>query len=448
MSAKILIVDDDAALLKLLAMRLDKEGYAVVEATSAEQALPLVEATCPALVITDMRMAGMDGLSLFDAIHKKYPALPFILLTAHGNIPDAVAATKRGVFSYLTKPFEARALMSEVERALAQAGHGGADGGPDAAWRAALVTRSAAMEQVLQDARMVARNDASVLIMGESGTGKELLARAICAASPRSGAEFVAINCGAIPEQLLESELFGHVKGAFTGAVRDHAGLFQLASGGTLFLDEIGDMPVSLQVKLLRVLQEQQVRPVGSARTQQIDVRLICATHRNLEEAIAGGGFREDLYYRINVVTLSLPPLRERREDIALLVAHFLAVFGERYKRNVRVIAPEAMQLLAQAPWPGNVRQLQNAVEKCLALGADEVITEAQVKRALNASTDELASFDEARRDFERDYLTRLLKTTAGNVSQAARLARRNRSDFYTLLNRHNIDPATFKLAE
>ena len=448
MSAKILIVDDDINLLKLLAMRLDKEGYAVVEANSAEQALPLVEAAFPALVITDMRMAGMDGLSLFEAIHKKYPALPVILLTAHGTIPDAVAATRRGVFSYLTKPFEARALMAEIERALALAGPAPVEGGSGNEWRAALVTRSAAMEQVLQDARMVARNDASVLITGESGTGKELLARAVCAASPRSGAEFVAINCGAIPENLLESELFGHVKGAFTGAVRDHTGLFQLANGGTLFLDEIGDMPISLQVKLLRVLQEHQVRPVGSSRTLGIDVRLICATHRNLEDTIKQGEFREDLYYRINVVTLALPPLRERREDIPLLVAHFLAVFGERYKRNVRAIAPDGMQLLVQANWPGNVRQLQNAVEKCLALGADEVITEAQVKRALNATADELATFDDARRDFERDYLTRLLKVTAGNVTQAAKLAKRNRSDFYSLLNRHEIDPATFKAAE
>ncbi|MEP7155809.1 MAG: sigma 54-interacting transcriptional regulator [Betaproteobacteria bacterium] len=450
MSARILIVDDDAALLKLLAMRLDKEGYSVVEAASAEQALPLVEATCPALVITDMRMSGMDGLALFEAIHRKYPSLPVILLTAHGNIPDAVAATRRGVFSYLTKPFEARALMSEVERALAMAGPpvGARTDDADGAWRAALVTRSVAMEQVLQDARMVARNDASVLITGESGTGKELLARAVRAASPRAGAEFVAINCGAIPENLLESELFGHVKGAFSGAVRDHAGLFQLANHGTLFLDEIGDMPLSLQVKLLRVLQEHEVRPVGSNRAQQIDVRLICATHRDLQESISRGEFREDLYYRINVVTLPLPALRERREDIPLLVTHFLSLFGERYKRSVRAVAPEGMQLLVQANWPGNVRQLQNAVEKCMALGADEVITESQVRRALNATADELATFDEARREFERDYLTRLLKTTGGNVTQAAKLAKRNRSDFYTLLNRHEIDPATFKQSD
>jgi two-component system response regulator GlrR len=275
---RILIVDDDAALLRLLSLRLQKEGFTVTEAASGEEALGKLAASLPDLVITDMRMGGMDGLALFEAVNRRHPALPVIILTAHGNIPDAVLATRKGVFSYLTKPFEARALMIEVERALELAAPP-AEGEED--WRLGIVTRSPVLERVLAEARMVARSDAAVLISGESGTGKELLARAIHEASGRRDAPFVAINCGAIPEALLESELFGHVKGSFTGALRDHKGLFQSADGGTLFLDEIGDMPLALQVKLLRVLQEREVRPVGSTQAVKVNVRVISATHRS-----------------------------------------------------------------------------------------------------------------------------------------------------------------------
>ncbi|HEX5628231.1 MAG TPA: sigma-54 dependent transcriptional regulator, partial [Usitatibacteraceae bacterium] len=371
-ASRILIVDDDASLLRLLSLRLQKEGYAVVEASGGEEALGLLEAALPDLVITDMRMGGMDGAALFEAVHRRHPSLPVIILTAHGTIPDAVDATRRGVFGYLTKPFEARALMTEVERALSLAGNATPSG--DEEWREGIVTCSPMMERVLAEARLLATNDASVLLAGESGTGKELLARAIHEASARRDGPFVAVNCGAIPEALMESELFGHVKGAFTGAARDHRGLIPSASGGTLFLDEIGDMPLPLQVKLLRVLQEREVRPVGATQPVRIDVRVISATHRDLKAACAEGRFREDLYYRLNVVSLALPPLASRREDIPLLASHFLATLSARYGRTLGGFAPEAMELLVASPWRGNVRELQNVVEKCVALGTSPLV--------------------------------------------------------------------------
>jgi len=438
---RILVVDDDANLLRLLAMRLEKEGFGVTAAASAEQAIARLATEIPDLVITDMRMGGMDGLSLFDAVNKRHPSLPVIILTAHGNIPDAVSATRKGVFSYLTKPVEARALMAEVDRALALA----AAPGDDDSWRSGIVTRNPMMLRVLAEARLVAQGDAPVLLTGESGTGKELLAHAIHHASARRAGPFVALNCGALPEALLESELFGHVKGAFTGAVRDHKGLFQSSHGGTIFLDEIGDMPLGLQVKLLRVLQEREVRPVGATAAIKVDARVISATHRDLRAEQAAGRFREDLYYRLNVVSIAVPPLAERRDDIPMLANHFLAALSARYSKETRAFAPEAMSFLVAAAWKGNVRQLQNAVEKCVALCPTPIVPAALVARALEGPSDALASFDEARASFERDYLAQLLRITEGNVTQAARLAKRNRSDFYSLLNRHELDPAAFK---
>jgi two-component system response regulator GlrR len=308
-----------------------------------------------------------------------------------------------------------------------------------------MVTRSPAMESLLAQAKRVAVSDAAICILGASGTGKELLARAIHRASRRADAPFVAVNCGAIPEGLLESELFGHKKGSFTGAVQDRRGLFQAAEGGTLFLDEIGDMPQPLQVKLLRALEEKVVRPVGTSETIEINVRVISATHRRLEERIAAGEFREDLYYRLNVVKLVLPALAERREDIPLLAGHFLKDFARRYDRPRLALSPEAMELLVAAPWPGNVRQLLNVVEQAVALSATDVIPASLVRQALDAGDSALTPLDEARRAFERDYLARILKITAGNVTQAARLAGRNRTEFYRLLERHSLEPGMFK---
>jgi two-component system response regulator GlrR len=443
----VLVVDDDPDLLRLMQIRLTAAGYATTTAASAEQALASLSAMRPGLVVTDLRMSGMDGMALFESIRSANPALPVIILTAHGTIPDAVWAVKRGVFGYLTKPFDAKVLLAEIERALAlTGGPAAADAGADdQIWRKGIITRNPVMDNVLAKARLVADSDASVFIYGESGTGKELLAQAIHRASPRRDRPFVAINCGAIPEQLLESELFGHVKGSFTGATRDHMGLFQTADKGTLFLDEIGDMPVALQAKLLRALQERQVRPVGSTQNLDIDVRVISATHRNLEAEMAAGNFREDLYYRLNVVALTLPPLVERREDIPPLANHFLAVLVEKYKKNINGFAPEALELLVSAAWPGNVRQLYNVVEQAVALCATPLISSSLVQQAIQHQQSEFASFEDARRKFERDYLAQLLKITDGNVTQAARLAKRNRTEFYKLLSRHQLDPKLFK---
>ncbi len=452
MSAKprILIVDDDPDLLKLLSIRLNAAGYEISAADSGERALAQLTRIRPQLVITDLRMGGMDGMALFDAVHKTNPVLPVIVLTAHGSIPDAVAATRRGVFGYLTKPFDGKALLQQVEQALTLSGgsNESADSADKLDWRREIITRSPVIEDILAKARLVAESDAGVFIFGESGTGKELLAKAIHHASPRRSREFVAINCGAIPEPLLESELFGHVKGSFTGATRDYKGLFQAATGGTLFLDEIGDMPLPLQVKLLRVLQEREVRPVGSTQTVAVDVRIISATHRDLDEQIAIGHFREDLSYRLNVISFALPPLAERREDIPLLAMHFLATLAARYKKEINGFAPEALEMLLTASWPGNIRQLYNVVEQTVALNTTSIVPATLMQSAISRQTEEFSSFDEARKRFERDYLAQLLKITSGNVSQASRLAKRNRTEFYKLLQRHQLEPASFKAAK
>jgi len=440
---RVLVVDDDPDLLRLMQIRLDSAGYEVTTAESAERALAQMSIARPQVVVTDLKMGGMDGVALFEAIHAHNPTLPVIILTAHGTIPDAVAAVKRGLFNYLTKPFDAKALLAEIGRAAALGGS--ASTGADAAWRAEIITRNPVMEDVLAKARLVADSDAVVFISGESGTGKELLARAIHMASNRRERPFVAINCAAIPEQLLESELFGHVRGSFTGAVRDHKGLFLTADRGTLFLDEIGDIPVSLQVKLLRVLQEKRVRPVGATEAHDVDVRIISATHRDLEAEMAAGNFREDLYYRLNVVALQLPPLTERREDIPLLANHFLMQLAQKYRKSVSGFAPEALELLVAASWPGNVRQLYNVVEQSVALCTTPLIPASWVQQAIQSQQAEFASFEDARRGFEREYLTQLLKITEGNVTQAARLAKRNRTEFYKLLQRHQLDPKLFK---
>jgi two-component system, NtrC family, response regulator GlrR len=444
-TSDILLVDDDPDLLQLISLRLTSAGYRVRTADSGETALAALAVARPAAVITDLKMPGIDGMQLFPAIHREHPALPVIILTAHGTIPDAVTATQRGVFGFLTKPFDSQELLQKVAAAIKLSGDDGAALSPSAEWRAGIVSRSAKMEDLLRQARLVAESDASVLIFGESGTGKELLARAIHRASRRGERPFVAVNCGAIPGELLESELFGHARGAFTGAVQAHKGLFQTADGGTLFLDEIGDMPLPLQVKLLRVLQEDEVRPIGSTQSIPVDVRVISATHRDLEAARAAGQFREDLYYRLNVVSMRLPPLAERREDIPVLATHFLRKLAERYRKPLPTLAPDAMALLIAAPWPGNVRQLLNLLEQAVALTTTAVIPASVVQNALREDAAALVPFEEARKSFERDYLVRLLKITGGNVTQAAQMAKRNRTEFYKLLQRHRLEPSMFK---
>jgi two-component system response regulator GlrR len=438
---RILLVDDDPGLLKLLSIRLRAEQYEVEAVESAADALGALPRFRPDLVISDLRMSNMDGIGLLKEIQRQRPGLCVLLLTAHGTIPDAVAATQSGAFGFLTKPIDKNELFEHVERAMKVSGLSKTT----EEWNADIVTRSAIMEEALKQAQMVASTDNRVLITGESGTGKELMARAIHRASKRRDQPFVTINCSAMAENLLESELFGHEKGAFVGAQRSHKGLFQAAHGGTLMLDEIGDMPIRLQVKLLRVLQEGQVRPVGSTDAVSIDTRVISATHQDLNDLMVAGKFREDLYYRLNVVRIHLPPLRKRREDVPLLVEHFLDKIAAETGQDRKVYAPEAVELLVANDWPGNVRQLYNIVQQNVALCTTRIITAEQVRGALGDQTQELPSFTEARDEFTRNYLSQLLQITGGNVSQAARLAKRNRTDFYKLLSRHRLHSDQFK---
>ncbi len=438
--ARILVVDDDPGLLRLLTIRLRAESYEVEAVESAAAALAACTRFRPDLVITDLRMDQMDGIGLLKELHSRWPGLRVIILTAHGTIPDAVHATQCGAFGFLTKPVDKQDLLDHVQKALKVSGFSHVDED----WRANIVTRNQLMEDKLAQANMVAGTDARVLLTGESGTGKELLAHAIHEASPRRNKPFVAINCSAMTEHLLESELFGHEKDAFSGASHQHRGLFETAEGGTLLLDEVGDLPMRLQIKLLRVLQENQIRMVGGTEAMSINVRIISSTHRDLHQLMVAGEFREDLFYRLNVVHIDMPSLAKRLEDIPLLVAHFLEQIAKESGQR-KIYAPEALELMATAEWPGNVRQLYNVVRQNVALSHGAIITAELVQQSLGGSPVRLPSFDEARDEFTRNYLSQILQITGGNVSQAARLAKRNRTDFYKLLSRHQLLPDDFK---
>lgn len=436
----LLLVDDDKSLLRLLTIRLEGEGYDVTAVEDGQSALRKLQNDNYDVVLSDLRMPGLDGLSLFEEIMGIRKDIPVILMTAHGTIADAVAATQRGVFGFLPKPVDHEELRGLLQKALSQS-----QAAQPGDWAKDIITRSPTMLHVLDQAYRIAQREVSVLISGASGTGKELLANAIHNASNRSDKPFVAINCGALPENLLESELFGHAKGAFTGAVTAHPGLFREADGGTLFLDEIGDMPMTLQVKLLRALQERQIRPVGSSKHVDIDVRIISATHKDLHKEMEEGTFREDLYYRLNVVNLKLPSLKSRSEDIPLLARSLLQQSTQRHGVNVSQFSDDAMQQLVTSSWPGNVRQLVNVVEQCVALTQTPVIPLHLVEQALSATKQSWPTLTEARDAFEQQYLHKLLKMTDGNVTRAADLAGRNRTDMHKLMKKHDLDAANFR---
>lgn len=451
MKFRVLLIDDDADLLHLIGLRLKANSFEVLSLDTAEKALAQLTIFRPHVVVTDLRLPGMDGMELFERIQERDLRLPVIMLTAHGTIPDAVAATQQGVFSYLVKPFDAQVLLAHIEKALLQTGARETPDtqGQDQAWRAEIISCSQVMENLLQQTKAAAVTDVSVLIQSETGTGKELIANAIHKASSRHTKPFMALNCAALPEALLESELFGHVAGSFTGASKAHTGLFLAANAGTVFLDEIGDMPLSAQAKLLRVLEQREVRPVGSTQSSPVDVRIIAATHQDLNEKVIQGTFRQDLFYRLNVITLELPPLAQRRDDIALLAKHFCQVVSQRHGKGAMRFSPEAMECLIGAPWPGNVRQLLNIVEQCIVLSPTSLITRPLVERALRFKANRLLGLNDAKEQFEHDYLLRLLHMTEGNIALAARLSERNRSEFYNLLKRHSLDPSQFrKLSE
>ena len=440
---RLLLVDDDENLLRLMSIRLEAEGFEVTSVDNGTQALRLMFNNDYDVVLSDLRMPGMDGLALFDQVLHQHRDLPLVLMTAHGSIQDAVEATQRGVFSFLTKPVDHEELRTILLKAIKQTRKS-----EMGEWSKHIITRSPDMIQLLKQAEQIADKNVSVLINGASGTGKELLASAIHKASSRANMPFVALNCGALPENLLESELFGHAKGAFTGAVQANIGLFREADGGTLFLDEIGDMPLPLQVKLLRALQERSVRPVGSTTSVDVDVRIISATHKDLQVAMQDNEFREDLYYRLNVVNLNIPKLKERFEDIPLLADFLLKESAKKHNINVLKFADDAMSILTKSDWPGNVRQLVNVVERCVALTNAKIIPASLVEQSLSQETQYWPTLTEARDSFEYRYLCRLLQLTDGNVTKASDMAGRNRTDMHKLMKKHGLNAADFRAAE
>lgn len=462
---KILVVDDDPNLLELIKMRLEAADYEVAATTDEDESVAQVKTQCFDLFLVDLTLTHRDGISLMEEFHAINPEIPTIILTAHGSIDNAVEAMRRGAHSYLTKPFEPRDLLMRIERAIQHRRLNSEikrlKGLLEERYDFLnIIARSAKMRAVLDVVSRIAKLDSTVYIHGESGTGKELVAKAIHLASDRKDEPFVALNCAALPETLLESELFGHEKGAFTGAVKSTRGLFTQAHRGSLFLDEIGDMPLATQSKLLRVLQERQFYPVGSEVASEVDVRVIVATNKDLAEQVKKGLFRDDLFYRIHVIPIYLPPLRERKEDIVPLVEHFLKKCGQQMKKEVKGLVPEALSKLMFHEWPGNVRELENTIEYAVAMTQKEIITEDHILRAKPAPAsgaritapeqtlggdERLRPLKDARDAFERDYLVQVLSMTEGNVSQAAKLAGKYRADLYDLLKKHDLRAEDFK---
>ncbi|HJR76591.1 MAG TPA: sigma-54 dependent transcriptional regulator [Nitrospiraceae bacterium] len=445
---RILVVDDDEGLLHLLRMRLSAMGFVVTPCTTGQDALDAAKREVFDVAITDLRLRGEDGLNLTEELLRNQPGLPVIILTAHGSIPNAVEAMQRGAFGYLTKPFDDRELKATIDKGLAQQRMSreiqrlkslvkelyGLEN---------VIARSSAMQRLFQKIAQVADSDATILLCGETGTGKEVLARVIHTNSRRAKNPFVALNCAAIPEALFESELFGHVRGAFTSAVASKRGFFQSASGGTLFLDEIGEMPLSMQVKLLRAVQEREIREVGADYVTKVDVRIIAATNKDLSEAVKAGTFRHDLYYRISVVPLTIPPLRERKDDIPLLGQHFLKQCAKRANKDVRGFTAAAMHRLMVYPWPGNVRELENAIEKAVVMSRQDMISPDLLPSIGVAPDMAMKPLTEAKEEFERTYLRNVLQMTGGNISRAAQFAGRYRADFYKMLKKYGLHPSS-----
>jgi two-component system response regulator GlrR len=465
-SAKILVVDDDKNLLELARARLAGAGYNVVTASTNEQAVAVTKDASFDLAIVDLRLADEDGIALMEKLHAVNPEMPVVILTGHASVEGAVEAMKRGAYTYLTKPFDPRELILQIGRALESRQLASENQRLRGLLKekydfANIVAKSDKMQSLLEAVSRIAKSDSTVYIHGESGTGKELIAKALHLASDRKDKPFIAINCAAIPETLLESELFGHEKGAYTGAVRSTKGLFTQAHEGTLFLDEIGDMPLTIQVKLLRALEERQFYPVGSEKPVSVDVRVVVATKKDLVEEVKQGTFREDLFYRIHVIPILLPPLKDRIEDVPHLVDHLLKKICQQMKKPVMGLTPKAMQKLMQHNWPGNVRELENILEYAVTMTQKDVVTDdliLQTKTSNGVAATEEAiqsqllptpgsfkTLKEARAQFEKAYLTRLLQMCDGKATRAAEIAGKYRADFYDLLKKHEIRVADFK---
>jgi two-component system response regulator GlrR len=465
-AGKILVVDDDDNLLELAKTNLIAADYKVATTHKAEDAIGALKDDVFDLSIVDLRLSDYDGMSLMEQLHAINPEMPVIILTGYGSIESAVEAIKKGAYTYITKPFDSQDLLFQIGRALENRRLNLEVKRLKGLLKERydfdnIVARSDKMQRVLEAVSRIAKTDSTVYIHGESGTGKEVTAKAIHLASDRKDQPFVAINCAAIPEPLLESELFGHEKGSFTGAVRSTKGLFTQAHKGTIFLDELGDMPLSIQAKLLRALEERQFYPVGSEKAIQVDVRVIVATKTNLEEAVKNGLFREDLFYRIHVIPIRIPPLRERKDDIPHLVDHFLKKICVPMKKDVKGISPQAMRKLMLHEWPGNVRELENTLEYAVAMTHQDIIPEslilptdtstrgagndADLVTRLLPDPESAASLKAARAEFERVYLIRLLELCGGSAARAAQVAGKYRADFYDLLKKHGIKIQDFK---
>ena len=441
---RVLVADDELNMRRVLEAMLRREGYDVVTAANGAEALSGMTAGVHT-VITDLKMPVLDGMALLKRLSAEYPDVPVVMITAHGSVENAVEAVKLGAFDYLEKPFEQEQIRQVVAKAINTYTLARRDARPEepsARGRFRLVGQSPAIKQIYAVVEKVANTPSTVLITGESGTGKELIARALHENSARSAGPFIKINCAAIPKTLMESELFGYEKGAFTGAVGAKPGRFELAHGGTLFLDEIGEIPVEMQVKLLRVLQESEFERVGGIKTIKVDVRLVTATNRDLLQDISAGSFREDLYYRLNVVPIHIPPLRERREDIPLLVEHFLAKFNDRLKKQIGSVADEAIARMVSYHWPGNIRELENLMERTMLfcerpeIQVSDLPPEIGGLPAAAAVSPGSASLKEAVRAeterVERELIQKALDETGGNVTQAARKLKISRKSLQT----------------
>jgi DNA-binding NtrC family response regulator len=436
---RVLLVEDEAPAVRVISMALERDGFELVAAADASSALARLQEVRPDVVVTDYRLPGMSGLDLLRYLLRRSPDTPVIVITAHGDERLAVEAMKLGAFSYLPKPFDCDELSLMLKRAvevyrlrrdLREARLSGRD---------ELIGESEVMRRIRELIADVAATDATALILGETGTGKELVARAIHASSRRAAHRFVAVNCAAIPDTLLEAELFGHTRGAFTGAVRSRDGKILSASGGTLFLDEVGDVPASVQPKLLRVLEEGTVTPLGSDHPIDVDVRLVAATNHDLTDAVKTGAFREDLYYRLNVVPLRLPPLRDRREDIPLLVRHLLPRLAERHGKAVRDVSPGVLDWLSKRSWPGNVRELENTLERLVVLCHHSIL---QLPGSTTCESLILPFHEEKRQvvdRFERQYLADALEACGGRVNEVARRTGLSPRQLYTLLRKHHL---------
>jgi len=450
----ILIVDDDKKMLEVLSLRLEAEGYKVTATAGAEDALKMAKDELLDLALVDLKLAGTEnGIDLMEKMHLAAPEMPVIILTAYGTIETAVEAMKQGAYSYLTKPFNRRELLLQIKNGLEKSSLSrevrrlkalvGERYGFEN-----IIGKSKKMQEVMEQVSRAAETDSNVCIYGESGTGKELMAKSLHLLSSRKDKPFVAINCAAIPEGLLEGELFGYEKGAFTGAVRNKRGFFTQADGGTIFLDEISEMSEAMQAKLLRVLQEKQFHTLGGEKSIEVGVRILTATNKNMEDEVKSGAFREDLFYRIYVIPIHLPPLRERKEDIPLLADHFIKKFVGEMKKEIKGISTPALQKLLSYSWPGNVRELENTIEYAVAMTAQDVISEDLILQTKTTEEDKLKPLREAKGEFEKSYISNILSLTGGNVSKAAKLAGKYRADLYDLLKKHDLNPSDFKRSE